>query len=399
MRALSPLLIALFAANSAFAAERQVPAQQPVQQPSPAQVPAEPATTAPIPGIDQGATAPVATLPKEGDQGESVFALQVALDRARFSPGVIDGHYGKSTHKALAAYQESKGRTSGELDDQTWAELTSTNIPSLVHIAVDPGDVGAVGEPLPAKPENLAGLPALNYGSLAEAVAEKFHTTPKALARLNNDQEIVAGADIIVPNVEGAVTTPSTLPVGGPLTTRAPATAPAPAQFTSQPPAPTQTGMQEADAKWLATLNSLSVDPSQPEAARVVVDKSTNEVRAFDSADRLIAAFPATIGSGDNPSPEGDLTIRGVSHNPRFKYDTDVLGERGPKKQFDLAPGPNNLVGIVWVDLSKPHNGIHGTGEPQNIGKRESHGCVRLTNWDAARLAQMVKPGTPVAFQ
>lgn len=374
MRSLTIFTAALLATTSAFAVEQPVPVEAPIDQ----------TQTLAVDGA--------AALPKEGDQGEHVIALQVALDRARFSPGAIDGHFGRSTRKALAAYQESKGRdANGDVDNDSWSELTSTNMPALVRVTVDPGDLGPVGAPLPAKPEDLVGRKALDYGSLAEAVSEKFHVSKKALARLNNDKEIVAGAEIIVPNVEGAVVDPSTQAVGGPLETRAQA------QFYSNLPAPT--GAQATDAKWQATLNALSVEDVQPEAARVVVTKALNEVRVYDSANQLIAAFPATIGSDDNPSPEGELKINGVSRNPTFKYDTDVLNESGPKKQFTLSPGPNNLVGVVWLDLSKPHTGIHGTGEPDHIGQKASHGCIRLTNWDAARLAQMVKPGTPVTFQ
>jgi lipoprotein-anchoring transpeptidase ErfK/SrfK len=364
------ITFAFLAASSAIAAAQSVsvPPSDPQQLDDPANM------------TDTSAGA----LPKEGDHGENVFALQVALDRARFSPGVIDGHFGRSTRKAVAAYQESQGlEATGEVDGQLWSKLIDPNTPALVHVSVDPGDLGPVGDPLPSKPEDLAGLQALDYGSLAEAVSEKFHTSEKALARLNEGTEIAAGADIVVPNVEGAVATPSTTPVGGPLRSRAPAPENAP---------------NASGGKWQATLNSLSISADQPRAARVAVSKENNEVRVFDDANHLLAAFPATVGSDDNPSPVGDLKITAISHNPRFKYDTDVLGEKGPRKKFDLAAGPNNLVGVVWLDLSKRHNGIHGTSEPQNIGQHQSHGCVRLTNWDAARLAQMVHPGTPATF-
>ena len=136
---------------------------------------------------------------------------------------------------------------------------------------------------------------------------------------------------------------------------------------------------------------------AQTAAAKIVVDKTTKTVRAFDQSGRLIAQFPATIGSGETPSPVGAFKIDAIAHNPTYNYDSDVLQEPGNKK-FKLPPGPNSPVGIVWIDLSKDNVGIHGTAEPAHIGRTESHGCIRLTNWDAARLAQMVAKDVPVVF-
>jgi lipoprotein-anchoring transpeptidase ErfK/SrfK len=138
----------------------------------------------------------------------------------------------------------------------------------------------------------------------------------------------------------------------------------------------------------------------QPRANRIVVDKSDGALRVFDAKDILIAQFPATMGSKHDPLPIGRWKIQGLAYNPTFHYDPKLFWNVSDSKDAALLPpGPNGPVGIVWIDLSKPHYGIHGTPEPETIGRAESHGCIRLTNWDAARLAQMVRSNTPAIFQ
>ena len=147
-------------------------------------------------------------------------------------------------------------------------------------------------------------------------------------------------------------------------------------------------------------LGKLSVAKAQPSAAKVVVDKSDRHVRVFDSAGTLLAQFPATLGSEHDPLPLGEWKIRGVSPLPPFNYDPELFWDADAKDaKAKLPPGPNGPVGVVWIDLSKEHYGIHGTPEPQTVGRTESHGCIRLTNWDAAKLAQMVRAGTPAILQ
>ena len=319
---------------------------------------------------------PSADVDRSNEHGDTL-AVQVSLDRAGFSPGVIDGHLGRSTKLALEAFQDSRAlEVTGELDDATANALAVNTIQATTTVTVDEASVGAIGGPLPQKPEEAAGLPAMPYASFEEALAEKYHTTPKALAELNPGIAIEPGETLTVPNVASNVDDGA-----GSFQ---------PASVGGDP---------DASGDWQATLASLNVAPAQAAAAKIVINKARGDIRAFDASGRLIAAFPATIGSTDNPSPVGDLKITGVLHQPRFKYDSRVLGEKETRKQFDLSPGPNNLVGVVWLNLSKPHNGIHGTPNPELIGRAASHGCVRMTNWDAARLAQMVKPGTPVTFE
>ena len=154
------------------------------------------------------------------------------------------------------------------------------------------------------------------------------------------------------------------------------------------------------DAAWRATLASLGVAGNQPRAARVVVDKSESVLMAFDESDRLIAQFPVTTGSEHDPLPLGRWEIREIARNPPFHYNPDLFWDADPDDRRATIPaGPNNPVGVVWIDLSREHYGIHGTPEPSTIGRTESHGCIRLTNWDAARLAQMVRSGVVAIFQ
>ena len=144
----------------------------------------------------------------------------------------------------------------------------------------------------------------------------------------------------------------------------------------------------------------LNVDATQPIADHVVVDKSDSVLRVLDKNDKLIAQFSATMGSEKDPLPLGNWKINGADYNPKFHYNLDLFWDA--KKDDDpamLPPGPNGPVGVVWIDLSKEHYGIHGTPNPGTIGRAESHGCIRLTNWDAARLAMMIKPGTKAVFK
>ena len=161
---------------------------------------------------------------------------------------------------------------------------------------------------------------------------------------------------------------------------------------------------KDYDAKlrpdWRQTLATLNVDSTQPQADHIVVDKSDGVLRVMDKQDKLVAQFSATMGSEHDPLPIGTWKINGADYNPKFHYNPKLFWDA--KKGSDpamLPAGPNGPVGVVWMDLSKEHYGIHGTPNPETIGRAESHGCIRLTNWDAARLAMMVKPGTKAVFQ
>jgi len=220
---------------------------------------------------------------------------------------------------------------------------------------------------LPRSTAEQAKYDHLGYRDMVEALAERFHTTPELLATLNGPTlKIGAGAVIRVPNVADI----------------------------------DQSSLADDERAWNKTLITLGVSATQPQAARIVVDKSEGALRAYDEQDRLLLSAPATMGSEHDPLPIGNWTIQGVSRNPDFHYNPKLFWDvSDSQKSAILKPSPNGPVGVAWLDLSKPHYGIHGTGEPASIGISESHGCVRLTNWDVARLAQMVKPGVKVLFQ
>jgi lipoprotein-anchoring transpeptidase ErfK/SrfK len=300
-------------------------------------------------------------LSAQGTANKDVLALQVSLDRAGFSPGVIDGTLGRLTRDAVKSFQEANGITvTGEIDAQTKAALGEQSAPTET---VEVTDAGPFQSSIPEDVGEQAKLDKLGYTSIQEALAERYHTTPAMLRALNPGAHFAVGDHITVP----AVTVASA-------------------------------GTGASD--WDTTLDKLNVAKDQPLAAKVVVDKSDRNVRAFDAGGKLVASFPATIGSEHDPLPLGTWKIRGVSKLPSFHYNPDLFWDAKAKDdKATLPPGPNSPVGVAWIDLSKEHYGIHGTPEPASIGRTTSHGCIRLTNWDAAKLAQMVRPGTPAILQ
>ena len=309
-----------------------------------------------------------------GDTPPSVASLpmlqtQVVLDRAGFSPGVIDGKRGQSLVLALKAFQQANEiNESGELDTATTEALRKFAVPATRMVRIPAGFTNGPFVPnFPDKAEDQAKLPALGYRDIMEALAERFHTTPETLIALNSPQTAVAAGSIIwVPNI-------------------------------AEVPVPV---LENDERGWGRTLQLLGVAADQPEVAKVVVDKSDGVLRAFDANDKMIASFPATMGSSRDPLPLGNWTIKGVGRNPDFHYNPKLFWDVSDSKdKLLLKPGPNGPVGVVWIDLSKPHYGIHGTSEPHTIGRAESHGCVRLTNWDAAKLAGMVKTGVKAVFK
>jgi lipoprotein-anchoring transpeptidase ErfK/SrfK len=299
----------------------------------------------------------------------SVLHVQVILDRLGFGPGVLDGRGGQSLVAALKGFQESRDlpRT-GKADAATLRALYPYRAARpTVTIALTPAMLAGPYYQLPRDYALQAKLPALGYRSPMEKLAEMFHTTPAVLMALNSPTTMLRpGTKVVFPN---ALPTSRDYPA------------------TLRP-------------DWKQTLAMLNVDARQPSGDSVVVDKSDGVLRVLDKQGKLVAQFSATMGSSHDPLPIGTWTIKGADYNPKFHYNPDLFWDaKKDDEKAMLPPGPNGPVGVVWLDLSKPHYGIHGTPEPSTIGRSESHGCIRLTNWDAARLSLMVKPGTKAVFR
>ena len=326
-------------------------------------------------------------------EARPIMQAQVVLDRLGFSVGVVDGKQGRGLANAVRAFQQSRDLPeTGELDEVTRRALAEwSQIPATRLVTIPEDWASLVFTPLPDDAAQQAKRDELGYESFAEKLAERFHTTPEVLAALN----------------------PGGRPAGAGGTTGAPAAAPS-AGATGAPPAfrPGQQirvpniGADRIDPSrvdntaWRDTLRALGVGSEQPQAARIVVEEAAGWLHVFDAEDRLVAAFTVTTGSRRDPLPIGDWTVKGVARNPTFVYNPELFWDVDDSEDKQhLPPGPNSPVGVVWIDLSKEHYGIHGTPEPQLIGLTQSHGCVRLTNWDAARLAQMVRPGVKVEFR
>jgi lipoprotein-anchoring transpeptidase ErfK/SrfK len=272
--------------------------------------------------------------------------LQVLLDRARFSPGLIDGQDGENVQHAIAAFQKERGlNPSGTVDEATWGVLKETsNEPIIINYTLSKDDVDIpLLDKLPTKMEEQADLKRLSYTSIREAIAEKFHMSEALLRALNPKASFEEpGETIAVLNV-----------AKGPL----------------------------------------------PKVDKLEVLKTDKQLRAIDETGKLVAIFPATVGGGNTPTPSGSLKVAKVARNPSYVYNPDYAFKSVKSKtSFEIKPGPNNPVGTIWIDLGGDGYGIHGTPDPDKIGKTFSHGCVRLTNWDAEALASVVKKGTVVEF-
>ena len=322
---------------------------------------------------------------------EAATRLQVFLDRANFSSGAINGHYGEFTIKALALYRQSRGEQPplapakpDTAPDISGFDLTGVG-PAIVPYTVADADLKNIG-PLPSAVAAQAKLKFLPYRDAAEAIAEKFHCEVRFLEHLNpgKTKTIKAGDQLMVPNVEpfelaGVKDLKPGSEVGAPAANDLPDEA------------------NPGNDKPVPATTEKSGGPERP-AVSVKIDTKTNMLGVFE-ADKLVAAYPVTIGSAPTTSPIGEWKVSRITKLPTFRYDKQMLkhGERSGNFHI-LPPGPNSQVGVIWIALNKKGIGLHGTNEPETIGRSVSHGCVRLANWDVVRLAQKVKPGVPVSI-
>jgi lipoprotein-anchoring transpeptidase ErfK/SrfK len=291
---------------------------------------------------------------QKADPCGDALAVQVLLDRRGFSPGEIDGRWGPNASRAMAAFEQSAGLpATGQPSCEAWSALGGNTTEATAVHTIEASDInGPFAPDIPQALPDQAKLPALAYRTPLERLAERFHAAPALLTRLNRGVALKEGQAIKVPAV---------------------------------------------------TPFDVSVKPgADPSAAdlRIEVNRVDSALRVLKGDGSLVFFAPVTMGSEHDPLPIGDWKVTAVGWMPAFHYNPDLFWDADPQhSKATIKAGPNNPVGVVWIDINVEHYGIHGTPEPSKVGHTASHGCVRLTNWDAARVAGMVRAGTPVIFR